>query len=121
MSEFFTAADYSTGLSHFYHKLTLGLCALVPAGLLLSPGPLAMPVDLALGVGIPVHFQIAGHGLITDYAPLVLGNVAAKSVQGPLRGAMTLTTVLTALGLLQLNLMGPGLSETVKSLWRRKA
>ena len=52
------------------------------------------PVDLALGIGIPVHFQISGHGLITDYAPLFLGNSLGKALwlQNMLRAAMTATT-----------------------------
>merc|ERR1712205_8268 len=121
VKEFFTAADYSTGLSHLYHKLNIGLVAITPLALLLSPSAMSLPVDLALGVGIPVHFQISGHMLITDYAPLILGNGLGKAmwVQNVLRAAMTATTVVTAVGLTKLNLEGPGLTETIKSLWRK--
>ena len=94
VKEFFSAADHSTGLSHLYHKLNIGLCALTPLALLLSPSAMNLPVDLALGVGIPVHFQISGHGLITDYAPLLFGNGLGKAVWfvNTLRAAMTATT-----------------------------
>lgn len=121
VKEFFSAADHSTGLSHAYHKLNVGLVALTPLALLLSPSAMNFPVDLALGIGIPVHFQISGHMLITDYAPLLLGNGLGKAVwlQNVLRAAMTATTAVTLCGLTKLNLEGPGLTETIKSLWRK--
>ena len=123
MKEFVTAADYSTGLAHFYHKLNWAICGLTPLALLLSPSGAALPVDLALGISIPVHFQISGHMLISDYAPLILGNALGKAlwVQNGLRMAVTATTAFTIIGLTKLNLQGPGLAETFKSLWREPA
>ena len=120
MKEFVTQADASTGLSHLYHKLNWAICGLTPLALLLSPLPVNLPIDLALGVGIPVHFQISGHMLVTDYAPLLLGGLGkAAWVQNGLRLVVTATTALTVVGLAKLNLQGPGLTETVKSVWRK--
>ena len=120
IKEFVTSADSSTGLSHLYHKLNWALCGLTPIALLLSPSAVNLPFDLALGVGIPVHFQISGHMLITDYAPLLLGGLGkAAWVQNSLRLAITATTALTIVGLTKLNVQGPGLTETVKSVWRK--
>lgn len=118
--DFVTGADSSTGLSHLYHKLNWAICGLTPLALLLSPSAVNLPVDLALGVGIPVHFQISGHMLVTDYAPLLLGALGKTAgVQNALRLAVTATTAITLVGLAKLNLQGPGLTETIKSVWRK--
>ncbi len=118
--EFVTGADSSTGLSHLYHKLNWAICGLTPLALLLSPSIANLPVDLALGVGIPVHFQISGHMLVTDYSPLLLGALGkTAAVQNGLRLAVTVTTAITVIGLAKLNLQGPGLTETIKSVWRK--
>lgn len=118
--EFVTGADSSTGLSHLYHKLNWAICGLTPLALLLSPSAVNLPVDLALGVGIPVHFQISGHMLVTDYSPLLLGALGKTAgVQNALRLAVTATTAITVVGLAKLNLQGPGLTETIKSVWRK--
>ena len=117
--EFVTGADSSTGLSHLYHKLNWVICGLTPLALVLSPSAANMPIDLALGVGIPVHFQISGHMLVTDYAPLLLGALGKTAgMQNALRGVVTATTAITVVGLTKLNLQGPGLTETIKSAWR---
>ena len=53
--------------------------------------------------------------VISDYG----AKIAGKGAVGPMRIAMTGITAMTTLGLLKLNLQGKGLTETVKSLWRR--
>lgn len=75
-----------------------------------------LPVDLALGIALPLHAHIGMNYVITDYAEKVLG----KGARGPARYAMVGFTGLTALGLTKLNLTGVGITETVKALWRKK-
>lgn len=125
VSELIYSADSSTAITHHYHTLTMGLVGLVPVSLALSPSAVNMPVDLALGLGIPLYAHISAHILVTDYAPLILGewsgNLGKKKwLTNGLRGAILMTTVVSTLGLLKLNLAGPGLTETVKGLWREK-
>jgi len=83
---------------------------------LLSPSKMNLPVDLALGVALPLHAHIGMNYVITDYATKTLG----KGAKGPARGLMMGFTGLTLAGLLKLNLAGPGITETVKSMWYEK-
>lgn len=103
---------------HLYHHINNGLLALTPCALILSPSPWAMPVDLALGIMIPLHGHIAMNMVLTDYVP--------KAGMGPgflkfTRVLMLGLTVVTAGGLTRLNTEGPGISGTVKKLWRPDA
>jgi succinate dehydrogenase (ubiquinone) membrane anchor subunit len=82
----------------------------------LSPSKLNMPVDLALGVALPLHAHIGMNYVITDYATKLLG----AGARGPARICMAGFTGVTMVGLLKLNLSGPGITETVKSLWYTK-
>ena len=75
-----------------------------------------MPVDLALGVLLPLHGHIGMNYVITDYAAKLLGDGA----RGPARFGMVGFTGVSILGLLKLNLAGPGITQTVKSLWYKK-
>ena len=98
-----------------YHKLNLALCGMVPAALVLSPSMINFPIDLAMGFAIPVHFLIGGHGVVTDYAQKI---IKAKWFENGLRVGLLGLTAVTVVGLLKLNLQGPGLTEAVKDLWR---
>jgi succinate dehydrogenase (ubiquinone) membrane anchor subunit len=69
-----------------------------------------MPVDLALGILFPFHSHVALNYVITDYVP--------KAGRSAARAALLAATVIAAAGLLKLNVEGPGLTETIKSLWR---
>ena len=69
-----------------------------------------MPVDLALGLIFPFHSHVALNYVITDYVP--------KSTRSMARAALLAASVIAAAGLLKLNLQGPGLTESIKSLWR---
>ena len=63
----------------------------------------------------PVHAHIGMNYVITDYVPKFLG----KAARGPARAIMFGVTLVTAAGLLRLNLFGPGVTETFKQLWRK--
>jgi succinate dehydrogenase (ubiquinone) membrane anchor subunit len=75
-----------------------------------------MPVDLALGVALPLHGHIGMNYVITDYATKTLG----AGARGPARVCMAGFTGITMIGLAKLNLTGVGITETVKSLWYTK-
>jgi len=70
-------------------------------------------VDLVLGIAFPIHGHIGMNGVITDYVPKPARVIARY-------GALATTTI-TLIGLMKLNLFGPGITETYKSLWRRRA
>ena len=104
-------ADESTSLVKFYHKSAIALAALTPLAFIASPTPLILPIDLILGFLFPIHSHIALNYVVADYVP--------KSTRPLARGLLLAASIITAAGLLKLNLQGAGLTETVKSLWRK--
>lgn len=98
-----------------YHKVNWALLGLTPAAFAFSPSMLNLPIDLGLAVAFPLHAHVAMNCVITDYVPKFFG----KAAVGPARVVMAGMTGLTALGLLKLTVTGPGITETVKSLWRK--
>jgi succinate dehydrogenase (ubiquinone) membrane anchor subunit len=107
------AADSSKQLNKWFHKSGLVLAVLVPVSLAASPSAINMPVDIALGVLIPFHSHVALNYVITDYVP--------KGGRSMARIALLAATVIAAAGILKLNVTGPGLTESLKSLWRAPA
>ncbi|KAG7381966.1 hypothetical protein PHYPSEUDO_005437 [Phytophthora pseudosyringae] len=92
------------------HLTSVGLMAAVPLAFVLSPSPLALPVDLAMGVILPVHAHIGMNNVISDYVPQNVRTLARLGWLG--------ATSLMFLGLLRVNLEGPGITEVVKTVWR---
>eukprot|EP01116_Phalansterium_solitarium_P005256 TRINITY_DN1673_c0_g1_i1.p1 TRINITY_DN1673_c0_g1~~TRINITY_DN1673_c0_g1_i1.p1 ORF type:complete len:196 (+),score=15.08 TRINITY_DN1673_c0_g1_i1:61-648(+) len=92
---------------HYFHKSAIGLVAVIPAALILSPGHFLTPlVDIALSVLLPFHGHFGMQLVLQDYA-------YSKKWAQPLLYAVTL---LTMIGLFFIS--GTlGLSKTVKSLW----
>ena len=111
-------SDHTTTGMHLYHKVNIALIGLGPLSLLLSPSSLSFPIDLAMGVLIPLHSHLGSNDVISDYAKKV---TKAKWFDSVLRKGTFGMTVITFLGLLRLNLQGPGIAEGIKSLWRPKA
>ncbi|KAJ0402661.1 hypothetical protein ATCC90586_006175 [Pythium insidiosum] len=103
-------ADNATYSHKVYHLSSLALLGLVPAAFVLSPSVLSVPVDLALGVVIPVHAHIGMNNVISDYVP--------KSQRTLARLAWLGVTGVMFLGILRNNIEGPGLTETLKTFWR---
>ena len=97
-------------MNKWYHTSGTALAVLAPVAFAVSPSAMNMPVDVVLGVLFPFHSHVALNYVISDYVP-----PAARSGA---RAALLAVTIITAAGLLKLNLQGPGLTETVKSLWR---
>ena len=106
----FLEADKPQKFVKLYHYTTYLSLGLFPAALALSPSALCMPVDLAMGVVFPVHGHIGMNYIVSDYIPKD-GRPAARALLALLTGG-------TVLGLLNLNVRGVGITETVKSMWR---
>lgn len=109
-------ADSTAGAIKLHHKVNLALLGLAPAAFALSPSAMNMPIDLALGIALPVHGHIGMNLVFTDYIKKLFGAGAV----GPARMLLAGFTGVTILGLAKLNLTGPGITETVKSFWRPK-
>lgn len=101
-------SDGSNFMNKLFHQSSTVLAVLSPAALLI-PQPALLPFDLVLGVVIPYHSHVALNYLVTDYVP--------KAQREWARLAIVIASLLTAGGILKLNLEGPGLTTSVKSLW----
>lgn len=98
-------------MNHWYHTSGLVLAGLTPIAFVLGSTPMNMPVDLALGALIPFHSHVALNAVISDYVP--------KPARFGARAALLAATIVTVAGLMKLNIEGPGITETLKSLWRK--
>ena len=88
----------------------LTLAVATPIAFIASPSIISFPIDVALGVIIPLHAHVGMNYVITDYVPKAFRSIARLSLFG--------LTIITAAGILKLNFDGPGLTETIKSTWR---
>lgn len=104
------AADNATFTTKLYHLTSVGLMGLVPVAFVLSPSPLNLPVDLALGVLIPLHAHVGMNNVISDYVPKAQRQLVRISWLG--------VTAVMLLGFLRVNLEGAGITETIKTVWR---
>ncbi len=93
-----------------YHKTSAALILLAPAAVILSPHPIAKPIDFALAALVPFHTHIGMNYVITDYVPKAQRTLARSGMAG--------LTLMTFLGLMKMNIRGVGITETVKSMWR---
>ena len=103
-------ADSSKGLNKIYHASGLILAVITPVALAASPSPVTLPFDLLLGALFPLHSHVALNYIISDYVP--------KASRPAARGLILAASIIAAAGILKINLTGPGLTETIKSLWR---
>eukprot|EP00636_Phaeomonas_parva_P018296 CAMPEP_0118853792 /NCGR_PEP_ID=MMETSP1163-20130328/2250_1 /TAXON_ID=124430 /ORGANISM="Phaeomonas parva, Strain CCMP2877" /LENGTH=139 /DNA_ID=CAMNT_0006786405 /DNA_START=88 /DNA_END=507 /DNA_ORIENTATION=+ len=97
-----------------YHKINTATLFVTPIAFMLPTG-YTMPVDLALGVLFPIHSHIGLNYVVTDYLPKILPTSIFPAVR---MGVAGLTGVMM-LGLLRLNIGGPGITQTLKSLWKK--
>eukprot|EP00617_Octactis_speculum_P014674 CAMPEP_0185744666 /NCGR_PEP_ID=MMETSP1174-20130828/2808_1 /TAXON_ID=35687 /ORGANISM="Dictyocha speculum, Strain CCMP1381" /LENGTH=110 /DNA_ID=CAMNT_0028418187 /DNA_START=124 /DNA_END=456 /DNA_ORIENTATION=+ len=99
----------------YYHHLNLGLVVLTPAVFVVSSySPyISFPLDLFLGLALPLHGHIGMNYVLTDYIPKVFG----KAGRGPAKIVMLGITGLTMVGLTKLNIEGPGITKVTKMLW----
>ena len=85
---------------------------MTPLAFVISPSKMNMPIDITLGILFPLHSHIALNAIVSDYVPATYRSVARPTLLG--------VTVITLAGLLRLNFGGVGITETIKSLWRKK-
>ena len=71
--------------------------------------------EAGLAVMFPLHGHIGMNYVITDYVPKLF----SKAAVGPARAIMVGVTGATMLGLTKLNVEGPGITGTLKALWRK--
>lgn len=93
-----------------FHKSSIAMAALAPIAFII-PSQFVMPVDIVLGLLFPLHSHVALNYVVADYVP--------KASRSLARGLVLVASIFAAAGLLKLNVQGPGMTETVKSLWRK--
>lgn len=109
------AADQTMTNLHIYHQVNNSLLVLAPCAMILSPSPWALPVDLALGVALPLHGHIGMNSVLTDYMPKFgLGDGFVKLTRVLMLGV----TVSMTVGMFRLNMEGSGITGVVKKLWK---
>jgi len=112
MSWLVFAADAAPAAMKLHHATNIALAGLTPAAVLLPEGNVFIkPVDVALGVALPLHSHITCNMVISDYVP--------PAARGIARGGMAGLTAVAVLGLLKVNLMGPGITSVVRQLWKK--
>mmetsp|Transcript_27856 Transcript_27856/g.61529 ORF Transcript_27856/g.61529 Transcript_27856/m.61529 type:complete len:139 (+) Transcript_27856:36-452(+) len=104
-------ADSGSIGTKFHHLANVLLLGLFPVAVISGPSMVSLPIDLALGVLVPAHAHIGINYVISDYVP--------KAIRGAARFGMVGVTLVTIAGLTRLNLDGVGITESVKSLWRK--
>mmetsp|Transcript_23943 Transcript_23943/g.42417 ORF Transcript_23943/g.42417 Transcript_23943/m.42417 type:complete len:159 (+) Transcript_23943:107-583(+) len=101
-------------ITDVHHKANIALAVTTPIAFVLSPSMLNYPIDIALGFIIPVHSGVSMTMVAQDYVPRGTARSAAKVL-------ICLLTFVTGYGLMKVNMCGPGITESVKSLWRKPA
>ena len=66
-----------------------------------------------VGLALPFHSHVGLNYVISDYVP--------KAHRAAARGGLLFATAITVAGIFKMNYDGPGLTETLKSLWRKPA
>lgn len=107
------AADTAGHTAHKAHEFaSYALAGATPLAIFSSKGSiLQKTADFVFSLAIPVHSHICMNAVVTDYVP--------KAARGPVRAGVLGMSVVTYLGIMKMNLGGPGLTETVKGLWRK--
>ena len=103
-------------LQNYLGPLCQALLGATPVALATSNSFLSFPVDMGLAIMFPLHGHIGMNYVITDYVPKLL----SKAAVGPARAVMVGVTGFTMLGLTKLNVEGPGITGTLKALWRKE-
>jgi hypothetical protein len=75
------------------------MAILVPAAFVLSPSFLNFPVDLALGLIIPVHAHIGWNAIAVDYVPKRMRRAAPRPLSASLLFALLLSPCIDRLTL----------------------
>ena len=89
----------------------------VPFSIAFGPSLITQPVDVFLGLAIPIHAHIGMNAIAADYIPT---HVPAGIADGALfasRCAILATTTVLVIGLFDLNCNGAGITGALKALW----
>ena len=78
--------------------------------LMFAPASANTPIDYMLAIVVPFHSHVGLSHVITDYVPKAMRTMARSGLIG--------VSVIMFGGLMKLNVSGPGVTETVKALWR---
>ncbi len=81
-----------------------------PLAGILGSNPIGLPIQVALGIALPVHAHIGMNGIISDYVPKHLRTGARLGWLG--------VTGVMLVGFLRMNLEGEGIIENLKSVFR---
>ena len=87
--------------------------ALIPGALVLAPAGMSFPIDVVLGIVLPVHSHIGMNYVLRDYVPKI-----SRAALGPTRIVWLAFTAATFIGLNVLNFTGAGITPTVLALWK---
>eukprot|EP00877_Chromochloris_zofingiensis_P003285 jgi/Chrzof1/12958/Cz07g14015.t1_SDH4[v5.2] len=105
------AADVG-GFHRAYELSNYGLAGATPLAVFSSKGSLTeKTADWILGVAVPIHMHITTNACVTDYIP--------TKYRMPVRSVVLAASVITYLGMMKLNLSGPGVTQSVKALWKK--
>lgn len=75
----FTADTGAVG-TKYYHLMNTSLLVACPLALMISPSAWTFPIDLFLGVALPLHGHVGFNYVITDYVPKASGKTHLRSV-----------------------------------------
>jgi succinate dehydrogenase (ubiquinone) membrane anchor subunit len=78
--------------------------------MLLKDTPISQPLDIVLGLLLPLHAHFGLNSVVSDYVP--------KSFRTVARGSVVLMTLVTIAGITELNISGPGITKTVLGMWK---
>lgn len=100
------------GFMKAFEYSNYALAGLTPVAALSSKGSLVQKTaDLGLGVAIPLHMHFTTNAVVSDYVP--------KAYRLPVRGLVLGCSIITYLGIMKMNMAGPGLTETIRLLWSK--
>ena len=94
----------------FFHLSGYTLVGLFPFAMVWGNSMVTVPCDLALGILMPIHGHVGLNYIVSDYIP--------PAARGATRAGLVAATAVTILGLLKLNIQGPGLTGSLKQMWK---
>ncbi|KAG1673288.1 hypothetical protein FOA52_002568 [Chlamydomonas sp. UWO 241] len=105
-------ADTSRAGLKVHEYANYALAGATPLALLGSKGGLlTKAADMVFAFALPTHMHITMNAVVSDYLP--------KVARGPARLGLVALSGMTFLGLMKLNLTGPGITDSVRGLWRK--
>jgi succinate dehydrogenase (ubiquinone) membrane anchor subunit len=143
-----SSADTGKLGTKFFHLSGYTLVGLFPFAMVWGNSMVTVPCDLALGILMPIHGHVGLNYIVSDYIPpAARGERASQATLhflndvlpynsypaeqqhyltlfarfmylGATRAGLVAATAVTILGLLKLNIQGPGLTGSLKQMWK---